>query len=116
MAKENERRKHPRRAFRQRIDYKAGDGDFLYEYITNISQGGIFIATQNPEPVGTTLALRFLGPDGEESLEVQGEVMWVNLADGGEEHPNQGMGIRFVNLSEEDKDTVSRLVGAIAYL
>ncbi len=60
--------------------------------------------------------IRFQPPGGQTELEVEGEVMWVNPFVEGGDNPNPGMGIRFENLSAEDKATISSIVKAIAIL
>ena len=114
----SERRQDERLPMRTRMDYRdTTGGNFLYEYTTNISKGGIFIETRDPLPVGTTVEMRFQPPGHDEILEIAGIVMWVNpyRADS-DENPNPGMGIQFGSLSEEAKDMVANLVKAIAYL
>ena len=44
------------------VDYQCED-TFLFAYITDMSAFGIFIRTNNPEPPGTHLNLRFKLPD-----------------------------------------------------
>ena len=113
---DSERRRGPRRPLKMRIDYKAGDGDFLYEYTRNISEGGLFVATDAPPKVGTVIQMRFQIPGENSSLKVEGKVKWVNASKDGREHPNPGMGVEFINLSDEERDIISHIVGAIAYL
>ena len=99
------------------LNYRdATGGNFLLEQATNISHGGIFIETKHPLPRGAHLVIRFQ-PDGSDSeLEIDGEVMWVNPWVEGGDNPNPGMGIRFENLSESDRETVASIVKAIAIL
>jgi type IV pilus assembly protein PilZ len=111
-----ERRRSARHEVRIRIDYRAGEGDFLIENTRNISHGGMFIETRTPPDVGTILSLRFRAPDTDEVVEVQGRVVWVNVNKLEAETPNPGMGLEFIKLTPEEKDTISRIVGAIAYL
>lgn len=112
-----EQRKSPRRPLRMRLDYKHESGaNFLFEYTQNISRGGIFIETLQPLPVGTNVVMRFTPPGEEGEIYVEGRVAWVNAVRSGEENTNPGMGIQFKNLSDENKDLISRMVGTIAYL
>ncbi len=114
----SERRTDERLPMRARMDYRdTTGGNFLYEYTSNISKGGIFIETTEPLPVGTDVEMRFQPPGMDEVLEITGTVVWVNpyRKDSGE-NPNPGMGIQFGALSDEAKDLVANLVKAIAYL
>src|SRR6476620_7941148 len=58
------------------VDYASGD-TFLFSYIQNISEMGIFIRSDDPLPVGTLLQLRFT-PNGQAPIALDGEVTWVN--------------------------------------
>ena len=113
----SENRQHERASIKLELNYRdATGGNFLYEHATNISHGGLFIETQHPLPKGARLVVRFQPPGGEADLQMDGEVMWVNpwVEDG--DNPNPGMGIRFENLSDEDRKTIASIVKAIAIL
>ena len=113
-----DRREHERVLVDIEVDYKADD-TFLFAYITDISAMGIFVQTNNPEPIGTRLNLCFRTPKelGGRLMEVEGEVQWVNP-----HRPkdpagrNPGMGIRFVDLTPQQRDEVMRMVRTFAYL
>jgi type IV pilus assembly protein PilZ len=109
-----ERRKHRRYEVSISVDYSDGD-HFLFAYIENISEMGIFIRTDDPLPIGTDLALRF-GSDDADRLELDGEVTWVNPVRADGDNPNPGMGVRFVDLSTEQRERVVELVRTVAYL
>lgn len=111
--KGRERRQSDRYPTHIQVDYRS-DENFLFSYIENISEMGIFIYSENPLAVGTELELRF-GRDGEPPLEVRGTVAWVNPVRGGDDI-NPGMGIRFENLTPEAREQIVDLVQAIAYL
>src|SRR5437762_13556026 len=90
-----ERRSSPRVLVDLEVDY-ASEDNYLFAYITDISATGIFVRTTTPEGPGTHLNLRFK-PDGEpHSIEVEGEVIWVNpYRPGAPDNLHPGMGIRF---------------------
>ena len=112
-----EKRQTTRHPLRTKMDYRAqSGGDFLYEYTTNISKGGIFIETHEPLPEGTVVEMKFQPPDTEQPIEVSGKVVWINPWREGEENHNPGMGIQFEDLSEEGRELLAQLVRAIAYL
>lgn len=98
------------------VDYKCEE-TFLFAYITDISEMGIFIQTNTPEPPGTRLNLRFTPPRFEEPLELEGEVIWINpYRPGDRENLNPGMGIRFVGLTPELRQRLTEFVKTFAYL
>jgi type IV pilus assembly protein PilZ len=101
---------------------------FLYAAIANISEIGIFVKTMDPLPVGTHLTLRFQPPrsvldardplrgPSTEALVLGGKVQWVNHVRPLADNPNPGMGIRFIDLRLEDRETLVELIRTIAYL
>jgi type IV pilus assembly protein PilZ len=109
-----ERRRHERYATSLDVDCASGD-TFLYASITNISEMGIFVRSEQPLPVGTALTLRFAGADGGR-LELRGVVAWVNPLRPEGDNPNPGMGVRFHELTPETREQVVDLVRTIAYL
>jgi len=96
-----------------RVDCQSGD-NFLFAYIENISEMGIFIRSDDPAPVGTTMDLRF-SHDGTE-LSLRGEVVWINPVRPDGDNINPGMGVHFVELTAEQREQVVELVRTIAYL
>ena len=89
---------------------------FLYASITNISEMGIFVATHEPLEVGTRLTLRFAMPGEESPFILLGQVQWVNPIRMLSDNPNPGMGIRFVDLSSENRERIINSVRTIAYV
>lgn len=109
-----ERRRHERFDTSISVDYSSGD-TFLFSYIQNISEMGIFIRSDEPLPIGTVLELRF-APDGQEPMELAGEVTWVNPYRPFGENLNPGMGVRFDGLSPDLRERIVELVRTVAYL
>lgn len=89
---------------------------FLYANITNISEMGIFVRTQEPLEVGTRLTLKFSPPNAREAFVATGQVQWVNPVRMLADNPNPGMGIRFVNLTDEEREHLVEMVHTIAYI
>lgn len=109
-----ERRIYERFDTTVKVDYASGE-TFLFAYLTNISEMGIFVRTESPLPIGSGLRLRFHIND-EDSLEFDGEVMWVNPVRAVGDNLNPGMGVRFANLTAEQREQVVALVRTVAYL
>lgn len=110
----SDRRIHARFDTTFKVDYASGE-TFLFAYLTNISEMGIFVRTESPLPIGTSLRLRFHLEDGE-TLELEGVVMWVNPVRAAGDNLNPGMGVRFENLALEQREQMVALVRTVAYL
>jgi type IV pilus assembly protein PilZ len=112
----SDRRAAPRVLVDLEVDY-ASEENYLFAYITDISETGIFVRTTSPEQPGTHLNLRFR-PDGSSSqIEIEGEVIWVNpYRPGAPDNLHPGMGIRFYELDDELRARLLELVRRFAYL
>lgn len=74
-------------------------GELRRCWMTNLSRGGVFVATEEILPIGTRLDLQIaVGPEGGE-LEVPVEVVSHNI--GPDFRTRCGMGMRFLDLSPE---------------
>ena len=89
---------------------------FLYASIANISEFGIFVRTHEPLEVGTRLTLTFAPPGSDEQFVLHGQVQWVNAVRMLSDNPNPGMGIRFVDLTNESRARLIDTVRTIAYV
>ncbi len=89
---------------------------FLYAYITNISEMGIFVKTEQPLALGSTLVLRFAPHNSEAPFVLNGIVQWVNPVRTFGDNPNPGMGIRFESLTLADRERIVEAVRTIAYV
>ena len=77
---------------------------FIQEYVTNISQSGVFIRTKTPLAIGTQVDLHFsVIMDGIETIEGVGEVVRVS------DDP-QGMGVVFRELSNYSQNLIGKLL------
>jgi len=107
-----DRRREPRHAIKIDVNYRH-DETYLYSHTGNISEMGIFLLAENPLPVETTIELRFAVPGESEPWRVEGEVRWVV-------HPGSGkpagMGVKFVEPSDEFRQRIRELIRTMAYL
>jgi uncharacterized protein (TIGR02266 family) len=102
LTSDDDLRQHDRTTINQ--EFNTID-EFIAEYVTNISQGGVFIKSKNPLPVGTRVTLKFsVIVDDFETVEGEGEVVRVDNAPG-----NQGMGVAFTRLTAESKKLVDEI-------
>jgi uncharacterized protein (TIGR02266 family) len=77
---------------------------FIQEYVTNISQSGVFIRTEQPLPVGTEVDLRFtVIMESIETIEGTGLVVRV------QQNPS-GMGVVFKELSSYSENLIGKLL------
>jgi type IV pilus assembly protein PilZ len=109
-----ERREHDRYDVTWAVDCVADD-TFLYASIANISEMGIFVRTEQPLAIGTSLLLTF-APPGYESFKLEGRVQWVNRMREGGDNPNPGMGVLFVELTLDDRERLVEVIRTIAYV
>ena len=99
-------REFPRYELNAYVDY-TGNEVLLYHRIQNISLGGVCIQSSGVEDVGTTVDLVINFPDLSSSLSLRGQVVWVNR------DPPMDMGIRYVDLDQERRETLRKYIGMI---
>jgi type IV pilus assembly protein PilZ len=92
------------------------DDTFLYASIRNISELGIFVATREPLTVGTRMTLRFTPPGSDAGFMLAGVVQWINPIRLLSENRNPGMGIRFVDITADDRERLVDAIRTIAYV
>jgi type IV pilus assembly protein PilZ len=90
------------------VAYRTVDG-FITDWATNLSRGGLFINSRQPLPVGTTVRLILQLPDTPFPFDLRGRVARVHEFDN---PTNQvpGMGIEFIDVTDELKDRIERFV------
>jgi type IV pilus assembly protein PilZ len=62
------------------------------------------------------LTLRFAMPGAESPFILSGQVAWVNAIKLLSDNPNPGMGVRFIELSLENRERIINSVRTIAYV
>ncbi|MDD5309301.1 MAG: PilZ domain-containing protein [Deltaproteobacteria bacterium] len=107
-----ERRVTERHPVRVDVNYRHGD-TYLFSTSKDVSELGIFLVSATPLPRGSSLELRFGAGEGGESIDVAGEVMWVEPGGMGRD---PGMGVRFSNPSPEMRERIRSLIRTMAYL
>jgi len=88
----------------------SSDSNVFTGFSTNLSEGGVFVATLNLLPVGTAVDLTFSLP-GKVRISVQGEVRWTREVDDRMPDVFPGVGVRFVDLTPEAAKALHRFVG-----
>lgn len=102
------KRGQPRVRMQVKIDFSS-DNNFYSGFSTNLSDGGVFIATVKRVPIGTSMDLHFRLPTGD-GIEVQGIVRWVREVDDRFPENMPGLGVQFVNLAEKAKEAIAAFV------
>ena len=101
-----ERRKSQRADLVVRVDYRTVD-ELFSDFARNINEGGIFVETSNPHPLGTGVSLQFRIPGSEEPIQVSGTVVRHSGSETGE---LSGMGIEFGELDRQSRQRINGLV------
>jgi uncharacterized protein (TIGR02266 family) len=78
--------------------------DFHESQSVNISRTGMFVACDNPGPIGSPVDFEFCLEDGLVLLKGKGEVVRVT------QYPVSGMGVRFRELDEDSRRCIARIV------
>jgi len=102
-----ERRSSPRADIVVQVNYQTVDALFS-EFASNINEGGIFVETENPQPIGTAVELEFKLPGSDQPVEVVGRV--VRTTEEGERSQVSGMGIEFESLSAEASQRIDEII------
>lgn len=89
-----------------RVDYKTVD-ELFSEFARNINEGGVFVETDTPSDLGSSVAMQFQIPGSHEPILVMGRV--VRVSEGDLQDP-PGMGIEFEDLDEQSRDLINGLV------
>jgi uncharacterized protein (TIGR02266 family) len=107
-----ERRRSPRAVLATDVTFESTT-NFFTGYAEDLSDGGIFVATYNLQPIGTAIELSFNLPDGH-VVHAKGQVRW--LRDPRDENLDAppGMGIMFESLLPEDLEAVHAFIQARA--
>lgn len=101
-----ERRRSSRVDLLVRVDYKTVD-ELFSEFARNINEGGMFVETDTPPELGSSVALQFQIPGSDEPIQVMGRVVRVSR---GERDEGPGMGIEFEDLDAQSRELINELV------
>jgi uncharacterized protein (TIGR02266 family) len=96
----DERRSAPRKTIEVDIGVQS-DSNFFTGFTTDISTGGLFVATYDAPEVGHVVNLNFHLPDGP-VMSVDGQVRWSREYNESSPDIPPGVGVRFIHLSSED--------------
>jgi len=102
-----ENRQYQRRAFSVEITLHSDDN--FYAGITgDVSEGGIFVATYVPPPLGATVSIEVALPDGT-PIKASGVVKWVRDLKAARDC-SPGCGVQFTEIDATALDAIRRFV------
>ena len=105
---EAQRREHSRHRIEIEIDVSS-DHNFYAGMTSDLSEGGVFVATHLERSVGTVVDLAFRLPGSDEPLQAVGEVRWLRTYSESSDVP-PGLGIRFVLLGPGARAAIKRFL------
>lgn len=103
-----QRREAPRVALCAEIDMSS-DSNFYAGFSTDLSEGGLFIATVKAPRKGTHVELSFTLPGGEK-LKAQGVVRWTREVNDALPEMMPGAGVQFLDLPPEVANSITEFV------
>ncbi len=103
-----ERRTAPRTEIEADIGFQS-ETNFFMGFTEDISTGGLFIATYDIRPLGTSLCVNFTLPNGHLVSGV-GIVRWLREYNETTPDTPPGMGIQFEGLPESDKEAIHSFI------
>jgi uncharacterized protein (TIGR02266 family) len=103
---EEEKRRFPRIKTNIKTTYQYS-GVTVRAEILNVSSNGIFIKTNYPPPIDSTLYVHFHFPGDPEPLDIEGQVVWVKQTI---QAAFPGMGIQFNKISPVHKERIQAFV------
>ena len=107
----DERRINKRSDTKFEISY-VHENDYLISFTKNISAEGMFVYTESPPAVGSTI--KFIFSIGNlKKIEIDAKVMWINKGALSKDH---GVGVKFLNMPARDKDAILKEINIIAIL
>jgi uncharacterized protein (TIGR02266 family) len=109
MLSPSDRRTEPRYVVAVEVTFES-EHNFYTGLTSDLSGGGLFVATLQVRPVGERIQVRFTLPGSKVILDAVTEVRWVRntpVAGGGGEI---GMGLRFLQLAPQAKEAVKNFL------
>jgi uncharacterized protein (TIGR02266 family) len=95
------RRSSPRVALSITVSYRV-DSVIASAVCANVSKGGVFLRTMNPQPPGKRLRVRFRLPASKREIDTEAVVAWSDA--------RSGMGLQFVALHHDEQAEIDGFV------
>jgi type IV pilus assembly protein PilZ len=103
------RRRQPRIYLPVEVNYANGS-DLVSEVTMSLSMGGLYVKTSQPLEIGSLFLVDFTLPGFDHQYKIKGKVIWVKTME--DAHGPPGMGIKFLNVPEENKRTLLQYLAA----
>ncbi len=100
---ENDQRRHSRKGVLLPVDYASYD-KFFREFIRDISEGGVFIETQNPLMVGHKIAMTFITTDERHHFKMNGKIV---------RDAKDGIGVKFDDTTPEQDIQIKAFIATM---
>lgn len=98
----------------KQIKVKPGSiSEFKTKFMPNISRGGLFIETDEEFTLFDVLDVVLLPPKGSEEIHLKSEVVHIRRTAEKEKETVQGVGIKFIELSKKQQDSIDRFIKQI---
>lgn len=79
-------------------------------FSSDLSHGGMFVASETLVPSGTKLAIDFKLPNAESSIQTAARVRWSREEPGDEPDEPRGFGIEFLELDERERAAIDQFI------
>jgi hypothetical protein len=95
-------RRHTRSPVKTPLEFTQSDPrQVTFGFARDICVGGMFVETEFPAPLGTTVTLRVTLPGLDDETVAVGVVRWTR---------HKGMGIKFLSIGAEDTRVIAEIV------
>ena len=106
------KRKQLRYSVSIKVDLRSRD-IFFSNYVTNLSNGGLFVRTKKAAPINSEVSLKLRFPASDMTIETTGKVIWTFDIKKGTGCIYPGMGIKFKKLPPEIWSYLERYLKAL---
>ncbi len=106
IIKKDERRENERLEVKVRVEFD----EEHWGLTENLSLGGAFVLTTDPMDLGDEFLLKLHLLDGREPIEGECKVVWTNKYGKESDNLRRGMGIKFLNLQEENRIRIEEFI------
>lgn len=102
-------RRFKRNTVEIKMDYRT-DGEWVQGVSGNVSQGGVFIASDTPPEIGQMVDIQLYFPRRDNPISARGKVRWINEGEASPLNPviPQGAGVQFKEITSEDEEFISK--------
>lgn len=90
----------------------ASSHEFWTGFTSNLSAGGVFVATPAPVALGTIVQFEMRLPGNGATYPVKGEVRWQRAEDASNPNSPPGIGIRFIDLDPALQTRIEEFVNS----